>query len=103
MHPLFSTLLQATSHWLDGLTSARLHPAEARCNTPAQAAAPRLPLVNAPVRPCAPDSRVRLGPTRRLARMRSAPDDVCLTVISGRMVDVCELLDQMVAREAALR
>jgi hypothetical protein len=35
--------------------------------------------------------------------MRSAPGDVCLTVISGRMSDVCELLDQMVAREAALR
>ncbi|MEY4747913.1 MAG: hypothetical protein RIQ60_127 [Pseudomonadota bacterium] len=40
------------------------------------------------------------SPRQVATRARCAPDDVCLTVISGRLSEVCELLDAMVASEA---
>jgi hypothetical protein len=130
MHPLFNTLLDATSHWLDGLSSALATPADGRVarradpavrtarQTLADACTPRhgAPMrVYSPPAPAAErnhislartrilEARARLNPTRRLPRMRSAPDDACRTVISGRLGDVCDLLDQLVAREAARR
>jgi hypothetical protein len=47
------------------------------------------------------EARARLNPVRRSARVSCARDDSCRTVITGRMGEVCEMLDQLVAREAA--
>jgi hypothetical protein len=47
------------------------------------------------------EARARLNPVRRSARVVCAPHDSCRTVITGRMGDVCEMLDHLVAREAA--
>jgi hypothetical protein len=47
------------------------------------------------------EARARLNPVRRSARLVCAPHDGCRTVITGRMGDVCEMLDHLVAREAA--
>jgi hypothetical protein len=47
------------------------------------------------------EARARLNPVRPSARVVCAPHDNCRTVITGRMGDVCEMLDHLVAREAA--
>ncbi|MFM2067961.1 MAG: hypothetical protein RLZZ584_2870 [Pseudomonadota bacterium] len=125
MHPLLNTLLDATTHWLDGLCTTLARSGGGRMARPGPAGRgwqPALADVSGAcidsrmrsyVPPLAPErnrtslararileARARLNPAHRRARMRSAPDDACRTVISGRMVEVCALLDLLVAREA---
>jgi hypothetical protein len=47
------------------------------------------------------EARAGLNPVRRSPRVVCAPHDNCRTVITGRMGEVCEVLDRLVAREAA--
>jgi hypothetical protein len=129
MPTLFNALLLSSSSWLDrladmvgpsldhgpivgrcaaGLVSA-VSPAAVKARPGAQAhtVAPVLTRDDRPqlaqVRLRITQARARLNPVRRLARVRSAPDDACRTVISGRMGEVCDLLDQLVARDLVAR
>jgi hypothetical protein len=118
MPTLFNTLLLSSSTWLDRLAdmvgpsldngppacrraqgSQTQAGPQAHDVSPALAADDRRHLVQ--VRNRITVARAQLNPVRRLARMRSAPGDACRTVISGRIGEVCDLLDQLVAREAA--
>jgi hypothetical protein len=127
MHPLLISLLDTTANWLDGVSHTLRQPAlRSRPGTLLRSRpdgiTPSTPLkaLHNPVEAAQHSRRhalpllmtadcgctgagLRLGRPaqhRSPARHRSAPHDVCLTVISGRMNEVCELLDQLVAREA---
>ncbi len=119
MPTLLSSLLNVSSSWLGGLSFTVESPAPAApCagktmdnaasggtrvepqwvpGTARSADRQRVALARTRIT----EARARLNPVRRTARVVYAPHDSCRTVITGRMGDVCDMLDHLVAREAA--